>query len=122
MTPIILTVQSCGLASYRLGINVKCSREVFKCRKVPVRIHIKGYVAIECKTACGNPCDKSDKWLIKDKPVRKKGYDLNSKKLSKWISESGYVSVKKGKPKKLEFSLWEENSVIHLSFVSEVLN
>ena len=54
-------MQSNGSGGWRLGINQEDSKNIFKCRKVNVRLLIEPDLFVECKTACGNPCDKNDK-------------------------------------------------------------
>ncbi len=80
-------------------------------------------IFIDCNTACGNPCDKKGNWIKLNpktsKPFVKKGYDLNKKELSIWLSKK-YPNKIKGKPRKLEFDLTLQREVFLLNFVSEV--
>jgi hypothetical protein len=121
---IILTVQSNGSGGWRLGINQEDSKSIFKCRKVKVRLLISRDLIFECNTACGNPCDKKRNWIKlnpkTNMPYVKKGYDLNKKELSIWLSEN-YPNNVKGKPRKLKFDLSIESEVFLLNFVSEVI-
>ena len=52
-------------------------------------------------------------------PYVKKGYDLNKKELSVWLSEN-YPNHAKGKPRKLKFDLYVEREVFNLNFISEI--
>jgi hypothetical protein len=123
MKTIILTVQSNGSGGLRLGINQEDSKNIFKCRKVKVRLLIEPDLFIECNTACGNPCDKKGDWInLNPKtslPYVKKGYDLNKKELSVWLSEN-YPNNIKGKPRKLKFDLSVDGEVFNLNFISEM--
>lgn len=123
MKTIILTVQSNGSGGWRLGINQEDSKNIFKCRKVKVRLLIACELLFECNTACGNPCDKKGAWIkLNPKtsmPYVKKGYDLNKKELSVWLSEN-YPNNTKGKPRKLKFDLSVERDVFNLNFISEI--
>lgn len=122
MKAIILTVQSNGSGGWRLGINCSDSKNIFRCRKVKVLLYLPKIDIIECYTACGNPCDKDQKWIrLNSKtgsPFRKKGYDLNKKELSNWISKN-YKNDKKRRPRKLAFNLSKKLDVFHLHFKFE---
>ena len=111
-----LTVQSNGSGGYRLGINTEDSRDIFKCRKIRVRLFLPDKRKIVCLTACGNPCDKNGNWVAVNpvtlSPYRKKGYDLNKKELSEWIKENSMVP-----PKKLIFKLSHNGKEIHLRYI-----
>ncbi len=123
MKTIILTVQSNGSGGWRLGINQEDSKNIFKCRKVKVRLLIARDLIFECNTACGNPCDKKRHWIKlnpkTNMPYVKKGYDLNKKELSIWLSEN-YPNNTKRKPRKLKFDLTVEGEVFNLKFISEI--
>ncbi len=123
MKTLILTVQSNGSGGLRLGINQEDSKYIFKCRKVKVRLFIPSEPYIECYTACGNPCDKKGDWIkLNPKtsmPYVKKGYDLNKKELSIWLSKN-YPNNTKQKPRKLKFDLTVEGEVFNLKFISEI--
>lgn len=123
MKTIILTVQSNGSGGWRLGINQEDSKNIFKCRKVKVRLLIARELLFECNTACGNPCDKKGAWIKLNPKTSmhyvKKGYDLNKKELSVWLSEN-YPNNTKGKPRKLKFDLSVERDVFNLNFISEI--
>jgi hypothetical protein len=120
---IILTVQSNGSGGWRLGINSEDSKNIFICRRVKVRLCISNVPFIECFTACGNPCDDNGNWISLNpetgKPYKKKGYDLNKKELSDWLSEN-YPNDNKGGPRKLKFTCVKEKHLFILNFVSEV--
>jgi hypothetical protein len=120
---IILTVQSNGSGGWRLGINCEDSKNIFRCRKVKVRLSLPNDLFIESFTACGNPCDNKGNWIklnpITGKPYVKKGYDLNKKELSEWLSKR-YPNKIKGKPRKLKFHLIIEKEIFLLNFVSEI--
>lgn len=123
MKTIILTVQSNGSGGWRLGINSEDSKNIFICRRVKVRLCISNVPFIECFTACGNPCDDNGNWISLNpetgKPYKKKGYDLNKKELSDWLSEN-YPNDNKGGPRKLKFTCVKEKHLFILNFVSEV--
>lgn len=124
MKTIILTVQSNGTGGWRLGINQEDSKNIFKCRKAKVRLLLPKDIIIECYTACGNPCDETGDWIrLNPKtsmPYAKKGYDLNKKELSTWLSEN-YKNEFERKPRKLKFYFYMESEVFILKFVSEVV-
>ena len=123
MKSIVLTVQSNGSGGFRLGINTSDSKNIFKCRKVKVCLKLDSNLFIESYTACGNPCDKNREWIKLNsktkKPYRKKGYDINKKELNFWLSQN-YPNKIKGKPRKLRFSIFEDNNTFFLEFISEV--
>lgn len=123
MKPIILTVQSNGSGGWRLGINSEDSKNIFRCRKVMVFLKLPVKILIECFTACGNPCDKNRNWIKlhskTKKPYRKKGYDLNKKELSEWLSKN-YPNEIKGEPRKLKFNISKKKEIFILNFISEV--
>lgn len=122
MKTIILTVQSNGSGGWRLGINTEDSKKIFRCRRVKVRLCISSVQIIECFTACGNPCDDNGNWISLNpntgKPYKKKGYDLNKKELSDWLSEN-YPNDNNGGPRKLKFTCVKKNHLFILNFVSE---
>ena len=97
MCKIILTVQPAGNNKYRLGINTKDSRNIFKKRKVPVMIKLDENLLICTKTTCG--C----KDMEHDCYVRKKGYDLYHRKISEWINQKGFKDYIPRQPTKLVF-------------------
>jgi hypothetical protein len=119
---IILTVQSNGSGGWRLGINCEDSKNIFRCRKVKVRLCFTNDPFIECFTACGNPCDNNGNWIPLNpksgKPYQKKGYDLNKKELSEWLSKN-YSNKIKGRPRKLKFTCVKEKQLFILNFISE---
>ena len=120
MKTIILKVQSNGSGGWRLGISAEDSN-FFRCRKVQVRLTLTDNLVCFCNTACGIPCDDNGNRVLSNpqtaKPY-KKGYDLNNKVLSEWLSEN-YTNIIKGKPRNLIFSLNEENGMVHLNFIGE---
>lgn len=109
MRIITLTVQSNGHQGYRLGINTEESRNTFKCRRVLVKLFLPNEKVIECRTSCGNPCNKKSKWITVNpqtgKPFRKKGYDLNNARLSQWIKQNNRIRESNGTPGKLNFRI-----------------
>ena len=123
MKTIILTAQSNGSGGWRLGINCEDSKKIYRCRKVKVRLFLTNDLFIECFTACGNPCDKNGSWIPinpkTNRPYRKKGYDLNKKELSEWLSKN-YPNKIKGRPRKLKFEFIKEEKLFLLNFISEV--
>lgn len=86
---MILTVQSTGNGSYRLGISLQDSHAVFKGKRgAVVRLLIEDQT-IETKTTCGPPLNK--------------GFDLYSQSISQWIVNRNFNNYTRGKPKKLKF-------------------
>lgn len=116
-------MQSNGSGGWRLGINCKDSKNIFRCRKVKVCLNLSVKLLVKCFTARGNPCDKNRNWIKVNsktkKPYRKKGYDLNNKGLSEWLSKN-YPNIISGKPRKLKFNLVKEKEIFILNFISEV--
>jgi hypothetical protein len=116
---IFLSIQSAGKNKYRLGISVKDSLNIFKCRGQSVEMHIPGLKTIKCRTTCGNPCGENGIWIKSksDKPLRKKGYDLYDPDLSKWLREMPARKLSNSWSKKLEFSFSFNSGVIKLVFI-----
>lgn len=116
---IELFVQSNGAGGFRLGISVNDSKEIFKCRGVRVQLHLPTNIIIDCKTSCGNPCDEDGSWLKLNPrsglPIRKKGYDLNSKILSTWISKN-YPKDPKSDRVVLKFKIEHKDECFQLTF------
>lgn len=108
---IILSVQPTGKkGNYRLGINTFDSKKHFKERGKEVLITLRlGEENIISKTSCGQPNNKSDS------KTRKKGYDINGKKISNWIIDEGFNHYGKGNPTKLLFEL--TTNPLHLIFL-----
>ena len=115
---ILLSIQSAGKNKYRLGISVKDSLDIFKCRGQAVDIHIPGFKIIKCRTTCGNPCGDDGNWISINpktkKPFRKKGYDLYNVDLSNWLCELLTRKLSKEWSNKLTFSLSSNSGVIEL--------
>ena len=126
MKILYLTVQSNGKGGYRLGINKKNLKNIFKCRGKFVSIELNSSKTVKCRTACGNPCDKIGNWILinskSNKPYRKKGYDLNNKELSEWIKTNRFYNYDNGKPTKLKFTLIIMKDELHLKFVGKQTN
>lgn len=103
---MILTVQSTGNGSYRLGISLQDSYAVFGGeRGAVVRLLIEDQT-IETKTTCGPPLNK--------------GFDLYSKSISKWIVKRNFNNYTRGKPIKLEFEYELIGSIHILKYVQPV--
>ena len=123
MNKITLTVQSNGSGGWRLGINTEDSKNIFKCRKVKVFLNLSDNISIVCFTACGKPCDKNIKCIDLNsstkKTYTKKGYDLNKKELSHWLSEK-YPNIIKRKPRKLNFDIIKQGETFILNFLYEI--
>lgn len=104
---MILTVQSFGNKSYRLGISLLDSKSIFLSeRHISVRLKIQKQI-IETKTTCGPPLSK--------------GFDLYSAEISKWIIYNNFHKYKKGKPTKLNF--FYAKKVQHvLTFIAQLKN
>lgn len=119
MKSITLTIQSNGSGGWRLGINCKNSKTIFRYRKVKVFLYLPNHETIECYTACGNPSDKYGKWMATNPktgmPYRKKGYDLNKKELSKWIVDN-YINIEKNKERSVKFNYKKLLDCYHLYF------
>lgn len=115
---ILLSIQSAGKNKYRLGISVKDSFHIFKCRGQAVEIHIPGFKIIKCRTTCGNPCGDDGNWILinseTEKPFRKKGYDLYDVDLSNWLCELPSRKLSKEWSKKLAFSFSSISGLIEL--------
>ena len=103
---ILLTVQSFGNHTYRLGINSEDSLKYFKCRGVKVVLWLSKTNKVEVKTSCGPPCD-SDGIQIDG---YKKGYDLYHKEIDKWIKSKGFHKYPLRKPTKISFSYIKRES------------
>lgn len=118
MEEIKLTVQSNGNEGFRLGINTKDSIRIFGCRRVIVHLYLgKDIEKIECKTACGLPCDENSKQILTNpitKKKYKKGYDLNKKEISVWIKNEGFVP-----PNKLLFTMEKTEKIVSLRFLNK---
>mgnify|MGYP000291548645 FL=1 len=117
---ILLSIQSAGKNNYRLGISVKDSLHIFKCRGQAVEIHIPGLKIIKCRTTCGNPCGDDGNWISINpetgKSFRKKGYDLYNLDLSNWLRELPERKSSIEWSKKLSFSFSTNPGVIKLVF------
>lgn len=106
MAILILTVQSTGNNSYRLGINLHDSKKYFEKRRRKVSLIIEG-VIIDTLTTCGPPL--------------KKGFDLYSQKISQWIVDKSFNIYPSGKPTKLEFELRGDNNTLTLIFIGKLM-
>ena len=102
MPKIILTVQSTGNDSYRLGIGNDDSKQYFVHRKKLVTIQI-GDITINTHTTCGPPLPK--------------GFDLYSQELNSWILQNNFHVYPKGHPTKLEFDLSRDENRVILNFI-----
>jgi len=103
---VTLKVQSTGTSNYRLGINVKDSKEYFKKRGVDVKVILSNKKEVDTCTSCGQ-IDFS-----KPSKIRKKGYDLNKKGISEWITQKGFDDYQSGFPTKLLFRLNTKKMVL----------
>lgn len=113
---IELTVQPSGRRGnyvYRLGINSHDSKTYFKMRgrKVDLILEKDKDVVIKTKMACGPP---DNDWERKE---NKKGYDLNSKDIDKWIRKHEFHLYRDKDPTKLLFELNAGNEPLKLSFI-----
>jgi len=105
MPKVILTIQSTGSNSYRLGIGSDDSKHYFVHRNKPVALII-GEMTIETHTTCGPPLPK--------------GFDLYSKELNAWIMQNKFHIYPKGKPTKLEFDLSRKDNTIELMYNKKI--
>ncbi|MHA8062064.1 hypothetical protein PQG22_12410 [Aquirufa beregesia] len=81
MIEIELTIHSAGNGRYRFFVPSKHSRELFRKRKQKVILYIDN-IPYLTHTTCG-PLDWDNM-----KKNQKKGYDLYSSEISKWIIEN----------------------------------
>ena len=94
---IELTVHRVGNGKYRFYIPSKPSREVFQKRKRDVILVIENE-KYPTQTTCG-PLDWDNM-----KKNQKKGYDLYSSEISKWIIDNSlHLKDSNGKCRKVEF-------------------
>ncbi len=108
MNIITLSVHNGGNGKYRFYINSDNSRLIFKNRKQKVIIHIDGH-KFETHTTCGPKNWKNIKI------GSKKGFDLYSKEISKWIIKKGFNKKIKGKCKTFNFSWKRKGEFIILT-------
>jgi len=100
---LILTVQSTGRqGSYRLGITLDDSENIFKERHVKVQL-ILGKEIIETQTTCGPPL--------------KKGFDLYHFQLNNWIVKNNFHKYPSRKPSKLRFNLKKSKDHFILTYI-----
>jgi len=106
---VVLSVHSVGNGKYRFYIPSKPSREVFEERKrvVIIVINNKEY---HTHTTCG-PLDWDNL-----KKNQKKGYDLYSSEISKWITDNRlHLKDSNGKCQKVEFKISNKGDIIILT-------
>lgn len=103
---MILTIQSTGNGSYRLGISLNDSHAVFKGERGAVVHLFTEDQKIETKTTCGPPLNK--------------GFDLYSASISKWIVKRSFNNYTRGKPRKLEFEYNLIGSIHILKYVKPI--
>jgi hypothetical protein len=109
MSQIELTVHSVGNGKYRFYIPSKPSRKIFKKRRQDVTLIINNE-KYPTHTTCG-PID----WNNLNNN-QKKGYDLYSSKISKWIIENKlHFKDSNGKCQKVEFIIGYEIDIILLT-------
>ena len=101
---MILTVQSTGRNSYRLGINLQDSINTFNSERGASVNLIVGELELQIKTTCGPPLSK--------------GFDLYSKALSIWIVQNNHNGYLPGQPTKLNFDYHMAEDVHTLTFVN----
>ena len=109
MNKIELTIHKVGNGSYRFFIPSISSKEIFKKRKQKVILVIdsKEYPT---HTTCG-PLDWENM-----KENQKKGYDLYSSEISKWIIDNRlHIKDSKGKCQKVEFVISYRDKIIVLT-------
>jgi hypothetical protein len=106
---IELTVHSGGNGKYRFYIPPKSSREIFEERRRVVILVISNE-DYDTHTTCG-PIDWNNL-----KKNQKKGYDLYSLKISKWIIDNRlHIKDSNGKCRKVEFVISYRDKVIILT-------
>ena len=106
---IELTVHSVGNGKYRFYIPSQPSRKVFKKRRQDVLLIIDNE-EYSTHTTCG-PLDWNNM-----KKNQKKGYDLYSSGISKWIVENSlHLKDSNIKCQKVEFVISYENDLIILT-------
>src|SRR5690606_30067907 len=121
---ILLTVQSQGNGKYRLGVNVKDSREIFKRRYRQVCLILEELnvrtktTCVKTKTTCGLPDFEKEHIDVR----KKKGYDLSDKKINEWIQSNKFQCYNKSTPTKLEFEIIKISEEIKLKFTGNVKN
>jgi hypothetical protein len=98
MKTIILSIHNGGNGKYRFYVNSVDSRLIFKNRKQKVIIYVDGN-KFETHTTCG-PKDWNNL-----KIGSKKGYDLYSSEISKWIIKKGFHKKILGKCRTFYFTL-----------------
>ena len=104
---MILTVQSTGRGTYRLGISLYDSRNDFNgIRGANVNLIIKGQ-NYNLRTTCGPPLNK--------------GFDLYSRALSDWITNNGHDIYVNRNPTKLNFDYALNGKTHVLTFLAVVL-
>ena len=109
MKKIELTVHSVGNGKYRFYIPPKPSREVFEKRRQDVILVIDNE-KYPTHTTCG-PIDWDNM-----KKNQKKGYDLYSSGISKWIIDNRlHIKDSKGKCQKVEFVISYRDKIIVLT-------
>jgi hypothetical protein len=109
MNKIELTIHKVGNGSFRFFIPSIPSKEIFKKRKQKVILIIDNK-EFPTHTTCG-PIDWSNL-----KKNQKKGYDLYSSKISKWIIDNElYIKDSNGKCRKVEFVFSYRDKVIILT-------
>jgi hypothetical protein len=113
MPLITLTVQPTsgekkpiGLKTYRLGISLEDSLELFKEGGIKVNVKLANNNNVPTKTTCGPPL--------------KKGFDLYHANINTWITAKGFQNYKPHHPTKLEFNYAIIIGVIVLTFVRKL--
>lgn len=104
---MILTVQSTGRGTYRLGISLHDSVNIFnEVRRANVNLIIEGQ-NYNLRTTCGPPLNK--------------GFDLYSRALSDWITNNGHDIYEYRIPTKLNFDHILNRNTHVLTFVPVAL-
>jgi hypothetical protein len=100
---MILTVQSTGNKTFRLGISLYDSKNTFNSER-GVSVHIiLNEQNIDLRTTCGPPLNK--------------GFDFYDRLLSNWIIANGYHKYLPRQPKKLFFNYETIGEIHTLTFV-----
>ena len=108
MEVVKLTIHSAGNSKYRFYIPCNASRVLFRKRKQKVILNIDN-ISFPTHTTCG-PLD----WN-KLKKNQKKGYDLYSSDISKWIIDNKFhLKNIDGTSKNVSFTFVIQNELIKL--------
>lgn len=105
MLYLILSVQSTGHDSYRLGVNIQDSKQIFVRKFRTTQLNL-GSIKTKTHTTCG--------------PPPKRGFDLSNQEINRWIKKNNFHIYPTGYPTKIGFYLVLENNEIFIIFDREI--